>query len=192
MIETGFGKEFSEPPNVTVSAARTHCEACQEPLDPNVMHKCHGNKHFEPRAVSHAHITEACPECDTGEGVLITAHVVQGQAFSVVCKACRTYLWPLVTDKGEAIASWNTAAATHKKGCWPRWLAGLPGDDEHSPVMQTFTSGESHGGYVGVDYRSHPDLSSYKGACPAVHVEGEVCDWCENTGTIPPTKEDAQ
>ena len=109
MIETGFGKEFSEPPNVTVSAARTHCEACKEPLDPNVMHNCHGNKEWKP---THVAIVETG---DTPETRI------------------RPELRPAV----------------------------------------------------------HPDLTNYKGVCPAVHVEGEICDWCENTGTIPPTKGDA-
>jgi len=33
----------TEPPVLLVSDSRTHCEACLEPLDPNVMHKCAGN-----------------------------------------------------------------------------------------------------------------------------------------------------
>lgn len=102
MIETGFGKEFSEPPNVTVSAVRTHCEACKEPLDPNVMHKCHGNQEWKPT-------------------------------------------------------------------------------QDPTPRPEHYTAPEP----------AHPDLTNYQGSCPAVHIEGEVCDWCENTGTIPPTKGDA-
>lgn len=33
----------TEPPLLAVSNSRTHCNACLEPLDPNVMHKCAGN-----------------------------------------------------------------------------------------------------------------------------------------------------
>lgn len=182
MIETGFGKEFSEPPNVTVSAARTHCEACQEPLDPNVMHKCHGNKHYEPPVVSYTHITEPCPEC--GGGGMVAKQEMWGLAkiltsYAIVCEKCRTYLWPLVDNIGDAIASWNAQAMTGRKGCWPKWLAGLPNDERVSQTPQNIKP-------------LPPDLTAYQGACPAVHVEGEVCDWCENTGTIPPTKGDAK
>ena len=83
-VDTALDRTFSEPPNVAVSATRTHCEACHEPLDPNVMHKCHGNKEWEP------------------------------------------------------------------------------------PVPKAVA----------------PDLSAYKGACPAVHVDGEVCDLCGGTGEV--------
>jgi hypothetical protein len=34
----------TEPPVLLVSNSRTHCDACLEPLDPNVMHICAGNK----------------------------------------------------------------------------------------------------------------------------------------------------
>lgn len=34
----------TEPPVLLVSNSRTQCEACLEPLDPNVMHVCAGNK----------------------------------------------------------------------------------------------------------------------------------------------------
>lgn len=180
MIETGFGKEFSEPPNVAVSAERTHCEACQEPLDPNVMHKCHGNKHYEPPVFSSTEITARCPECETGEGVLLSLPFYGVVECVVVCRSCRRYLYPLVSDSGKAIANWNEQAATGKKGCWPLWRAALPGDDERSNSV------------VSKPTPAHPDLTNYQGACPAVHVEGEVCDWCENTGTIPPTKGEAK
>ncbi len=83
-IDTALDRTFSEPPDVKVSATRTHCDACGEPLDVSVMHKCHGNK-----------------------------------------------------------------------GCEP-------------PVLQP----------------AAPDMTNYKGACPAVHVEGETCDWCGGTGVI--------
>lgn len=35
---------LTEPPVLQVSNSRTQCEACLEPLDPNVMHICAGNK----------------------------------------------------------------------------------------------------------------------------------------------------
>jgi len=34
---------LTEPPMLMVSNSRTHCEACDQSLDPNVMHKCAGN-----------------------------------------------------------------------------------------------------------------------------------------------------
>ena len=34
---------LTEPPVLLVSNSRTHCDACQQALDPNVMHKCAGN-----------------------------------------------------------------------------------------------------------------------------------------------------
>lgn len=34
---------LTEPPAVAVSNSRTHCDACLQGLDPNVMHKCAGN-----------------------------------------------------------------------------------------------------------------------------------------------------
>lgn len=34
---------LTEPPSVAVSNSRTHCEGCQQPLDPKAMHKCAGN-----------------------------------------------------------------------------------------------------------------------------------------------------
>lgn len=176
MIATGFGKEFSEPPNVTVSAARTHCEACQEPLDPNVMHKCHGNKQYEPPVFSWTEITELCPAC-MGEGVLVERETFQAKTFVVVCKSCRTYVWPEVAIQSSAISYWNAAERNGSLTGWPKWLAHMPGDDERSNVVENEVK------------PAHPDLANYQGACPAVHVEGEICDWCENTGTIPPTRD---
>lgn len=46
-IDTAFDRTFSEPPAVTVAENRTHCEACQEPLHPDVMHKCAGNEEWK-------------------------------------------------------------------------------------------------------------------------------------------------
>lgn len=187
MIETGFGKEFSEPPNVTVSAARTHCEACQEPLDPNVMHKCHGNKHYEPPVVSYTHITEPCPEC--GGGGMVAKQEMWGLAktltsYAIVCEKCRTYLWPLVDNIGDAIASWNAQAMTGKKGCWPKWLADMPGVDEAARA-----TAQAIGIVPGT-----PDLTNYKGICPncqglcAVLTretnETVPCDLCDGKGVI--------
>lgn len=34
---------LTEPPVLLVSNSRTHCDACGERLDPNVMHRCAGN-----------------------------------------------------------------------------------------------------------------------------------------------------
>ena len=34
----------TEPPTLLVSNSRTQCEACLEPLYPNVMHQCAGNQ----------------------------------------------------------------------------------------------------------------------------------------------------
>jgi len=34
---------LTEPPLLAVTNSRTHCNACQGALDPNVMHKCAGN-----------------------------------------------------------------------------------------------------------------------------------------------------
>ena len=39
---------ITDPPEVTVKTNRTHCEACGEKLDPNVMHKCAGNEEYKP------------------------------------------------------------------------------------------------------------------------------------------------
>lgn len=36
---------LSDPPVLTLTKERTHCEACKEELKPNVAHECHGNKH---------------------------------------------------------------------------------------------------------------------------------------------------
>jgi hypothetical protein len=173
-VDTAFERHFSEPPVVAVKEGRTHCEACKEPLDPTVMHKCHGNQEYQAPVFSSTEVTEPCPECDTGEGKL---HEVRSGSFVVVCATCRTYLYPdYLTPKNVAINSWNFEAATKRKGVWPIWRADLPGDDERENVIQSEAK------------PSHPDLTNYQGACPAVHVEGETCDWCENTGTIPPTK----
>lgn len=34
----------SDPPIVTATQDRTHCDACGAPLDPNVMHRCAANQ----------------------------------------------------------------------------------------------------------------------------------------------------
>lgn len=177
MIETGFGKEFSEPPSVSVSDTRTHCEACKEPLDPSVMHKCHGNQEYQT-PVSHTEITEAC-RCG-GNGVLhkikrsgITAYYV------VVCEKCRTFFYPEVATRASAMHGWNVGAASGVAG--PKWIAALPGDDERANVIRSE-----------LQAARHPDLTAYKGACPAVHVDGEACDLCEGTGIVPPTKPESE
>lgn len=180
MIETGFGKEFSEPPNVSVSGARINCEACGATLDVNVMHKCHGNKEYQPPVFSSSEITELCPVCPT-EGVLVERDTFQEKTFVVVCKSCRTYVWPEVSARETAIHSWN-AAARGAPQSWPKWLADMPGDDERVAVI----AGDRNNG-VALLAKS-ADLTNYRGACPAVHVEGEDCHLCENTGMVPPTK----
>jgi len=177
-VDTAFERHFSEPPVVAVKEGRTHCEACKEPLDPTVMHKCHGNQEYQAPTVSATDITEICPApgC-VGDGVLVESQTIHGGAFVVVCDTCGTYAHPLVVSRETAIESWNAAPRnTGGLTFWPKWLAHLPGDDERANVIQSDAK------------PSHPDLANYRGACPAVHVEGETCDWCENTGTIPPTK----
>ena len=172
MIETGFGKEFSEPPSVAVSTDRTHCSACKEPLDPAVMHQCHGNQQHQAPVVSFTDITEACPEC-LGDGVLVDARSAGVLVYVVVCKDCRTYLWPLVSTREEAIASWNLQALSRKKGCWPVWLVDMPG---LPPVIST---------PVIEAKASHPDLSNYKGVCPTCRgLKGTLKD--AETGEIDP------
>lgn len=182
-VDTAFERHFSEPPVVAVKEGRTHCEACKEPLDPNVMHKCHGNQEYQAPVFSSTEITEACPQCETGQGKL---HEVRPGSFVVVCATCRTYLYPdYLTPKNVAINSWNCEAAAKSKG--PVWRADLPGDDERTNVIPAQ-------GIVG-----HPDLTNYKGVCPKCHGgrgliinaatgESPQCDLCEGTGTIPPTK----
>jgi RNase P subunit RPR2 len=188
-VDTAFERHFSEPPVLSVKEGRTHCEACREPLDPNVMHKCHGNQEFQP-ADSHTEITEKCPDCGS-VGILRkierpTAAIQT--AFVVICKDCRTFVHPEVTAPADAIFGWNKAVAKQARDMnlvtWPKWLADLPGDDERK---LTFEVPESWAAA-----KVHPNLTSYQGACPAVHVEGETCDLCENTGTIPPTKPETE
>jgi hypothetical protein len=41
---------ITDPPEVTVKTNRTHCEHCQEPLDPAVYHKCAGNEEYKPHS----------------------------------------------------------------------------------------------------------------------------------------------
>jgi hypothetical protein len=43
---------ITDPPEVTVKTNRTHCEHCQEPLDPTVFHKCAGNKEWQPETIT--------------------------------------------------------------------------------------------------------------------------------------------
>lgn len=193
-VETAEGIPFSEPPNVIVSSARSHCEACKEPLDPNVMHKCDGNKHYEPPVFSSTEITELCPAC-LGEGVLVERETFQAKTFVVVCKSCRTYVWPEVTARAAAIYSWNSALRDGSLTGWPKWLAELPGDDERTNIIPNLSSARPS---------PHPDLTNYQGVCPKCYGgrglvinadtgETPICDLCENTGTVPPTKsEDAQ
>lgn len=180
-VDTAFDRTFSEPPQVSVSGARTHCEACKEPLEPSVMHKCHGNKHYEPLVVSSTQITEACPACG-GQGVLVenaSPHTPSGTAAVVVCKDCRTYLYsPFeIQSLQVAIALWNGQAMT-SKGPWPKWLADLPGEDERK---RTAPRPEEKGG--------HPDLTAYKGSCPRCMREGNPdfnpeCELCGGKGVI--------
>lgn len=207
MIETGFGKEFSEPPNVTVSGARTHCDACKEPLDPSVMHKCHGNQEYQAPVISSTEITEACPDCG-GAPVLVERKDFQSPTYVLVCGTCRTFVASETLSVTDAIYGWNLMAPRKAGmiGNWPKWRAGLPGDDERANVIpQTGATG------------GHPDLTNYNGACPDCHRSGSItknckycngsnencetcgglgefevaCARCEGTGTIPPTKGDA-
>lgn len=183
-VDTAFERHFSEPPVVAVKEGRTHCEACKEPLDPTVMHKCHGNQEYQA-PVSHTEITEVCPDCG-GEGILGKmerwgAGSSPAVTYIVICKACRTCLGPEVDSAANAIHTWNAQVLSGKSANRAKWLAMLPGDDERANIIPSDS--------IPSDVKaSHPDLTSYRGACPATHVEGQVCKLCENTGTIPPTK----
>ncbi len=183
-VDTAFERHFSEPPVVTVKTDRTHCEACKEPLAPDVMHKCAGNQEYQAPVISSTEITEKCPEC-AGDGIVVKQEMFGLNktitSYAVVCGKCRTYLWPLVQHLGEAIEKWNRLARSGGKGCWPKFLAHLPGDDERANVIPSDTIPSNV-------KASHPDLSGYKGACPAVHIEGHECPMCEGTNVIPPTK----
>lgn len=173
-VETAFGREFSEPPNVSVSSSRTHCEACQEPLAPDVVHKCHGNKHYEPPVISSTEITQACPDCrGLNASVLICLWDGAPNTYVVVCKDCRTFLCGEVDSRERAIHGWNLVASSGISSIWSKWKAALPGDDEAKRVAPKVD------GIVG-----HPDLTNYKGVCPAMHVKGEVCSWCGGKGVI--------
>jgi transcription elongation factor Elf1 len=178
-VDTAFERHFSEPPVVTVKADRTHCEACQEPLDPSVMHKCHGNQEYQPPVISSTKITEACPDCK-GIVVLVQRGDPGHETYTCVCGNCRTFVTAEVPSKMTAILIWNDVAmrarASGTSGVWPKWMAGLPGDDERMNVIPSDAK------------PSHPDLSNYTGACPATHIEGHECPMCEGTGMVPPRK----
>jgi len=179
-VDTAFERHFSEPPVVAVKEGRTHCEACKEPLDPSVMHKCHGNQEYQAPVVSATEITQRCPECSTGEGVLLSLPFYGVVEHVVVCKTCRRYLYPLVNDPGKAISSWNEQAMRGLKGCWPVWRAALPGDDERANVIQ------------GDAKPAQPDLANYTGECPkcrggrdlVFNAESVGCDLCGGKGVI--------
>jgi len=176
-VDTAFERHFSEPPVVAVKEGRTHCEACKEPLNPDVMHKCHGNKEHEPPVFSSTEITEICPRCK-GEGALIEREVFQGLTYVVVCKTCRVYVWPEVSIASDAIRCWNSAPRNGTEG-WPVWLADMPGDDTRANVIQSETQPPRH-----------PDLRNYKGVCPECKGTGQNvlgdadCDDCAGTGVI--------
>jgi len=185
-VDTAFERHFSEPPVVAVKEGRTHCEACKEPLDPTMMHKCHGNQMYQPPVFSSTEITEKCPKC-AETGVLVKpGSVGTWRIYVVVCSGCRTYVYLPVEDMGEAIANWNRIASCGASGepSWATWRADMPGDDER---LRIYIRPENSQITLRVN-ASLPDLTNYHGACPAVHVEGETCNWCKNTGTIPPTK----
>ena len=185
-VDTAFERHFSEPPVVAVKEGRTHCEACQEALDPNVMHKCHGNQEYQAPVFSTTEITEKCPKCSGTAVLVIPGPFGAWPIYVVVCRDCRMYVYPPNEAKAEAIANWNRIAACGESGepSWAQWRADMPGDDERQKVVLLPENSQIT---LQTD-ALHPDLTNYRGACPAVHVEGQVCDWCENTGTIPPTK----
>ncbi len=177
-VDTAFERHFSEPPVVAVKEGRTHCEACKEALDPTVLHKCHGNQEYQAPVYSTTDITETCPvEGCGGDGVLVERDTLQGKSFVIVCKVCRTFVWPEVTEKSQAIHEWN-ATAKQSSGYWPKWRAELPGDDERATVIASDVKLGPH----------HPDLANYRGKCPGPHIDGHQCPKCEGTGVIPPTK----
>lgn len=74
-VETAEGVPFSEPPQVTVKVDRTHCEACKEPLDPNVMHKCEGNKEWEPVDLNKVDWMSTQPDLAKYKGACPIPHV---------------------------------------------------------------------------------------------------------------------
>ena len=173
-VDTAFERHFSEPPVVEVKEGRTHCEACKEPLDPNVMHKCHGNKEYQPPTYSSTEITGKCPRCDAAGVLVKPGPAGTWRIYVVICSGCRTYVYSPVEDMAEAIVNWNRIAGCGASGepSWATWRAALPGDDERTNVIRSDVKPVT------------PNLTSYKGACPAVHVEGEVCDLCQNTGEV--------
>lgn len=92
-VDTAFDRTFSDPPNVTVSAQRTHCEACQEPLDPHVMHKCAGNEEWKPplEQPRHPDLTNykgVCPGCNGVGYKIVPADdpLVETRAHCGLCK----------------------------------------------------------------------------------------------------------
>jgi hypothetical protein len=57
---------FAEPPELVHKTGRTHCEHCEEPLHPDVYHKCAGNEEYTPPPIvmpSLANYTGVCPQC---------------------------------------------------------------------------------------------------------------------------------
>lgn len=59
---------ITDPPILEHKEGRTHCEACQEPLQPDVLHKCHGNQEHQPSAPAPRHpdlsnYQGVCPQC---------------------------------------------------------------------------------------------------------------------------------
>jgi hypothetical protein len=69
---------LSAPPEVTVKTDRTHCEHCNEPLDPTVYHKCAGNEEYKPPLQA-----AVMPDVSNYRGACPGVHV-EGK----VCKLC--------------------------------------------------------------------------------------------------------
>jgi len=167
-VDTAFELHFSEPPVVAVKEGRTHCEACKEPLDPAVMHKCHGNKEYQAPVISSTEITALC-QCG-GKGIL---HKIERAGipsyYVVVCEKCRSFFYPEVATQESAIHGWNVGASSAVTA--PKWLAALPGDDERANIIAS--DGKP----------SHPDLTDYTGAC-VCEGQDPACTLCQGTGVI--------
>lgn len=59
---------ITDPPILEHKEGRTHCEVCQEPLQPDVHHKCHGNQPADPlptvaRPPDLSNYHGVCPKC---------------------------------------------------------------------------------------------------------------------------------
>ena len=74
-VRTAFARDFSEPPAVTLSTTRAHCDACGDPLQADIAHQCAGNQRWEPPTATHhpdlSNYKGICPECNGRGGKLL-------------------------------------------------------------------------------------------------------------------------